>query len=97
MSDRTAVLRTSIAQIENLVENKDRLLEHKKMLAEELLHRVRNNLQLIFGMLTRQRDSDAAGQRGVRARHCEYFPNLCAAHRHRIQWGSLAIFRMRCG
>jgi hypothetical protein len=64
MTDRTAVLRTTIAQIEMLVENKDRLL-HKKMLAEELLHRVRNNLQLIYGMLTRQLDetSDAAGQR----------------------------------
>jgi two-component sensor histidine kinase len=61
MSDRTAVLRTSIAQIENLVENKDRLLEHKKMLAEELLHRVRNNLQLICGMLTRQRDFRRSG------------------------------------
>ena len=51
MADRTAALRTTIAQIE--------------MLAEELLHRVRNNLQLIYGMLTRQLDetSDAVGQR----------------------------------
>jgi two-component sensor histidine kinase len=31
------------------------------MLAEELLHRVRNNLQLICGMLTRQRDFRRSG------------------------------------
>jgi len=63
------VLRTTIAQMELLVEDKDRLLEQKKVLAEELQHRVRNNLQLIYGMLTRQLDetSDAAGQRGIKA------------------------------
>ncbi|PPQ25810.1 histidine kinase [Rhodoblastus sphagnicola] len=68
-ADRTAVLRTTIAQMKLLVEDKDRLLEQKKVLAEELQHRVRNNLQLIYGMLTRQLDetSDAGGQRGIKA------------------------------
>jgi two-component sensor histidine kinase len=68
-ADRTAVLRTTIEQMKMLVEDKDRLLEQKKVLAEELQHRVRNNLQLIYGMLTRQLDetSDAAGQRGIKA------------------------------
>jgi two-component sensor histidine kinase len=44
-------------------------LEQKKVLAEELQHRVRNNLQLIYGMLTRQLDEtkDKIGQRGIRA------------------------------
>jgi two-component sensor histidine kinase len=68
-ADRTAVLRTTIAQMKILVADKDRLLEQKKVLAEELQHRVRNNLQLIYGMLARQLDdtSDAAGQRGIKA------------------------------
>ena len=68
-SDRTAVLRTTIAQMKMLVEEKDHLLEQKNVLAEELQHRVRNNLQLIYGMLTRQLDdtSDEPGQRGIKA------------------------------
>jgi two-component sensor histidine kinase len=38
-------------------------------LAEELQHRVRNNLQLVYGMLTRQLGvaTDAAGQKGIKA------------------------------
>jgi two-component sensor histidine kinase len=41
----------------------------KKMVAEELQHRVRNNLQLIHGMLSKQLDDtiDEAGQRGLKA------------------------------
>lgn len=68
-SDRTTVLRTTIAQMKMLVDDKDRLLEQKKVLGEELQHRVRNNLQLIYGMLTRQLEetSDVAGQRGIKA------------------------------
>jgi two-component sensor histidine kinase len=52
-----------------LVEKKDRLLEQKKVLAEELQHRVRNNLQLVHGMLSKQLDDtpDTAGQRGIKA------------------------------
>jgi two-component sensor histidine kinase len=48
---------------------KDRLLEQKKVLAEELHHRVRNNLQLVYGMLSKQLDDtpDALGQRGIKA------------------------------
>jgi two-component sensor histidine kinase len=37
-------------------------------LAEELQHRVRNNLQLVYGMLSKQLDDTAkAGQRGIKA------------------------------
>jgi two-component sensor histidine kinase len=68
-AERTEVLRATIEQMKLLVEEKDRLLQQKKVLAEELQHRVRNNLQLIYGMLTRQLDDtpDLAGQRGIKA------------------------------
>ena len=68
-SARTEVLQATIQEMKTLVEDKDRLLDQKKVLAEELQHRVRNNLQLIYGMLTKQLDDtrDEAGQRGLRA------------------------------
>lgn len=68
-ASRTALLQTTIAQMQVLVEDKNRLLDQKKVLAEELQHRVRNNLQLIYGMLTRQlgETKDESGQRGIRA------------------------------
>jgi len=68
-SARTAILRTTIEQMKVLVEEKDRLLEQRKVLAEELQHRVRNNLQLVYGMLSKQLHDtpDAAGQRGIKA------------------------------
>ncbi len=68
-SDRTSILRATIAQMEELVKDKDRLLDQKRVLAEELQHRVRNNLQLIYGMLMRQltETKDDVGQRGLKA------------------------------
>ena len=68
-SVRVALLQTTIERTKHLVEEKDRLLEQKKVLAEELQHRVRNNLQLVYGMLSRLVDetSDTAGQRGIKA------------------------------
>ena len=68
-SARTAILRTTIEQMKVLVEEKDRLLEQRKVLAEELQHRVRNNLQLVYGMLSKQLHDtpDEAGQRGIKA------------------------------
>jgi two-component sensor histidine kinase len=68
-SVRTAVLQTTIAQMRVLVEEKDRLLAQKKILAEELQHRVRNNLQLVYGMLHKQLGDtvDDHGQRGIKA------------------------------
>jgi two-component sensor histidine kinase len=68
-SDRTSVLRATIAQMEELVRDKDRLLDQKRVMAEELQHRVRNNLQLIYGMLTRQlgETKDDVGKRGLKA------------------------------
>jgi two-component sensor histidine kinase len=61
-SERTGVLRTTIDEMKVL-------MDHKNVLAEELQHRVRNNLQLVYGMLTRQLGvtTDAAGQKGIKA------------------------------
>jgi len=68
-STRTGELQGTIERMKVLVGEKDRLLEQKKVLAEELQHRVRNNLQLVYGMLSKQLDDtpDKAGQRGLRA------------------------------
>jgi two-component sensor histidine kinase len=68
-STRMALLQTTIEQMKILVEEKDRLLDQKRVLAEELQHRVRNNLQLVYGMLSRQMSDtvDEAGQRGLKA------------------------------
>jgi two-component sensor histidine kinase len=51
------------------IEEKNRLLDQRKVLAEELQHRVRNNMQLVYGMLSKQLDEteDAAGRRGIRS------------------------------
>jgi two-component sensor histidine kinase len=68
-SVRTAILQDTVARMKMLVEDKDRLLDQKKVLAEELQHRVRNNLQLVQGMLSKQLSdtADKAGQRGIKA------------------------------
>jgi two-component sensor histidine kinase len=68
-SARTIVLQTTIEEMRALVEEKDRLLEQKKVLTEELQHRVRNNLQLVYGMLSKllADTEDKIGQRGVKA------------------------------
>jgi two-component sensor histidine kinase len=74
-SERTATLRAAIEQMEALIVEKDRLLaerqgllDEKEVLAEELQHRVRNNLQLVLGMLNQQIDqSEASDKEGIRA------------------------------
>jgi two-component sensor histidine kinase len=38
----------------SLSEEKNRLLDEKIVLGRELQHRVRNNLQLVYGMLSKQ-------------------------------------------
>lgn len=60
---------TRMATLQTMVEEKDRLLDQKMVLAEELQHRVRNNLQLISGMLNKQLGDtpDVTGQRGLKA------------------------------
>jgi two-component sensor histidine kinase len=53
---------------DRLLTERQALLDEKDVMAEELQHRVRNNLQLIFGMLNRQIDvSEEGGKEGIRA------------------------------
>jgi two-component sensor histidine kinase len=66
---RTAVLQATIEKMRVMAKAQARLLDQKKVLAEELQHRVRNNLHLVYGMLSRQLDdtADVAGRRGIKA------------------------------
>ena len=68
-AERTKVLELTIHQMQLLVMEKDQLLAQKKDMAEELQHRVRNNLQLVYGMLNKQvnETQDADGKKGVKA------------------------------
>jgi two-component sensor histidine kinase/ActR/RegA family two-component response regulator len=67
-SKRNAALQAAVGRMEDMLSDRDRLidsknqilieksrlLEEKNILAEELQHRVRNNLQLVYGMLSKQ-------------------------------------------
>ena len=53
-ADRSQTLRSALEGMKALVAEKDRLLDDKNVLSQELQHRVRNNLQLVYGMLTNQ-------------------------------------------
>ena len=54
--DADGVSATSIrvGTLEKTIQEKDKLLDQKRVLAEELQHRVRNNLQLVYSMLSQQ-------------------------------------------
>jgi two-component sensor histidine kinase len=58
-----------MATLQTTIDRMKVLLEQKNVLAQELQHRVRNNLQLIYGMLSKQLDdtADKTGQRGIKA------------------------------
>ncbi len=58
-----------VATLETAIEEKDELLEQNRVLAEELQHRVRNNLQLVYSMLTQQlkETKDEEASRGIKA------------------------------
>jgi len=72
---RNKLLRSAVGRMKNLVADKDRLLtennlilieknrllEEKSVLARELHHRVRNNLQLIYAMLHKQHEQATDG------------------------------------
>ena len=66
--DRNEVLQTALAEMRLLVNEQSRLVAQRDMLAEELQHRVRNNLQLVKSMLQSQlrRTHDPAAQHGMR-------------------------------
>ena len=64
-----AVKNRVLAEKSALLEDKNRLLDEKNVLAQKLQHRVRNNLQLVHGMLDKQLQvtTDAADKEGVGA------------------------------
>lgn len=60
-SERTATLQAALTEMEKLV-------QEKTVLAVELQHRVRNNLQLVYGMLLRQIElADNTGKEAIRS------------------------------
>lgn len=60
-TEKTATLQTALTQMQKLV-------EEKNVLAAEMQHRVRNNLQLVYGMLVRQIELvDKEEKEGMRA------------------------------
>jgi two-component sensor histidine kinase/CheY-like chemotaxis protein len=75
-ANRNAALHRATIRMQEMVADKDRLLatktdllEEKAMLARELQHRVRNNLQLVHGMLSRQllTTTEVAARDGINA------------------------------
>jgi two-component sensor histidine kinase len=71
-SERVATLEITLKQMEALIAEKQILLDEKEVLAAELQHRVRNNLQLVYGMLMRQielaKKDDKEGIRAIARR-----------------------------
>ncbi len=67
-SERVALLQTTVLAMKSLVDDKDRLIAQKNVLAQELQHRVRNNLQLVNGMLNTQLNAtaDRDAQKGIK-------------------------------
>ena len=66
-SDRNQVLQETLEHMRTLVIEKDRLLEERHVLSQELQHRVRNNLQLVNDMLNAQlREPEGQSERGIR-------------------------------
>jgi two-component sensor histidine kinase len=65
---RSQLLRQNLESIEALVKEQDRLLEQRDILAQELQHRVRNNLHLVNAMLSDllKQSTDEGGRRGLR-------------------------------
>jgi two-component sensor histidine kinase/DNA-binding response OmpR family regulator len=75
-SKRNSALQRAVDRMTDMVADKDRLLaaknallDEKNVLAQELQHRVRNNLQLVYGMLDKQRENamDETGKEGISA------------------------------
>jgi len=67
-SERAAMLQATLVSMRALVAEKEVLLEEKNTLASELQHRVRNNLQLVYGMLLRQITTvEQPSKEGIRA------------------------------
>jgi len=75
-SKRNAFVQAALDRMKDMVADRDellaeqsRLLAEKSILAQELQHRVRNNLQLVYGMLNKQLQSNDVdgGKEGIGA------------------------------
>jgi two-component sensor histidine kinase len=68
-SGRNEVLQATLAQLTQTIGEKDRLLEETALLAQEMQHRIRNNLQLVSNMLNDQLKemADNNARNGIRA------------------------------
>jgi two-component sensor histidine kinase len=66
-NSRNEILQATLAGMTAIVAEKDRLLGERNLLAMELQHRVRNNLQLINDMVNTQlrQTSDEGGRKGL--------------------------------
>jgi len=69
-ADRNVQMRQMMGEMQRLIEEKDILLAEKHTLSQELQHRVRNNLQLVNGMLNdqlkqTQSEDERKGMRGI--------------------------------
>jgi two-component sensor histidine kinase/CheY-like chemotaxis protein len=73
---RSRVLQATVDRMKDMIAERDRLLrakslvlDEKNVLAQELQHRVRNNLQVVYGMLDKQLRStvDDAAKEGISA------------------------------
>jgi two-component sensor histidine kinase len=68
-SERMTLMQKAVERMRMVIEDKDDQLAQKKILADELQHRVRHDFQLIFGMLSKQIDdaTSQSDQRGLKA------------------------------
>jgi two-component sensor histidine kinase len=68
-SQRSLVLHAAISEMAALFAEKDRLIDQNKLIVEELHHRVRNNLEIVYGMLVKQLEetTHAGNRRGLKA------------------------------
>ncbi|MEG3162987.1 histidine kinase dimerization/phosphoacceptor domain -containing protein [Sphingomonas sp. PB2P19] len=68
-SARIKKLADTVEEMKILVDDKNKILDQKKVLAEELQHRVRNNLQLLYAMLSKQVEdtTDEGCRRGLKS------------------------------
>ncbi len=86
-AERVATLEATLIEMQNLIAQKNELLEEKSTLATELQHRVRNNLQLVYGMLLRQIEvSDVGGREGIRS-IARRVMSLSAIYNHLLEHG----------
>lgn len=67
-AERTAVLLTAVVEKDRLLVERQKLLDEKGVLAEELQHRVRNNLLLVIAMLNQHiHAGNGTEQEGIRS------------------------------